>query len=144
MTVLDELLLRPPRGYEILKEHMDEELRQHGINVGTLAKAEFKHAVKTGEIPPRWDRSHKPSFMSIITECYNKRDKPKRQREVADRAKRRDERSKVECFAYHDVIDSPGEVVALTSSKRLFVNRADVLRDPKQRPCYQHPGLRVF
>jgi len=48
--------------------------------------------------------------------------------------------------AYKDVTNSPGEVVARTTSERLDIHPAEVLRDPKLRVPggYQHPGLRLF
>jgi hypothetical protein len=41
--------------------------------------------------------------------------------------------------AFHDNIDSIGEVDALTGSEALEVNRGDILRDPKL--SYTHPCL---
>jgi len=51
----------------------------------------------------------------------------------------RDERKRLFSEAFHDNIDSLGEVDALTGSEALEVNRGDVLRDPKLR--YVHPSL---
>jgi len=52
----------------------------------------------------------------------------------------RDERKRLFSEAFHDNIDSIGEVDALTGSEALEVNRGDVLRDPKLR--YVHPSLK--
>lgn len=52
------------------------------------------------------------------------------------------ERQRLFKEAFHDNIDSIGEVDALTRSEALNVDRADVLRDPKLSG-YQHPALAV-
>ena len=52
----------------------------------------------------------------------------------------RNERKRLFQEAFHDNIDSIGEVDALTGSEALEVNRGDVLRDPKIRG-YRHPCL---
>ena len=44
--------------------------------------------------------------------------------------------------AFHDNIDSKGEVDALAGTEALTVDRGDVLRDPKVKG-YQHPTLAV-
>ena len=68
-------------------------------------------------------------------------------KQLKDRAhgERRKEKQRIFDEAHHDVIDSPGEVDALTNSKVLRIERADVLRDPKLRtPAngYTHAFLR--
>jgi len=52
----------------------------------------------------------------------------------------RDERRRLFQEAFHDNVDSIGEVDARTGSEALSVDRGDVLRDPKI-PGYRHPSL---
>jgi hypothetical protein len=54
------------------------------------------------------------------------------------------ERRRIFQEAHHDILKSPGEVDALTSSTALGIERADVLRDPKLRTPengYTHAAL---
>jgi hypothetical protein len=53
----------------------------------------------------------------------------------------REERARLFQEAYHDQLNSVGEIDALTSGIALDVVPGDVLWDPKLRG-YQHPGLR--
>ena len=53
----------------------------------------------------------------------------------------RDERKRLFQEAFHDNIDSLGEVDTLTGSDPLDINPGDVLRDPKLRLPYVHPCL---
>ena len=56
------------------------------------------------------------------------------------------ERKRIFQEAFHDNVDSIGELDALTDSPILGISRAEVLRDPKVRVNghpYVHPGLRV-
>jgi hypothetical protein len=50
------------------------------------------------------------------------------------------ERQRLFQEAFHDNIDSKGEVDALTGSEALTVDRGDVLPDPKVKG-YRHPAL---
>lgn len=63
----------------------------------------------------------------------------KRERDQA-RMANFEERERLFHEAFHDNIDSLGEVDALTSSEVLGIGRAEVLRDPKVRG-YRHPKL---
>ena len=65
--------------------------------------------------------------------CRSKREKDKTRQDT------RDERKRLFREAFHDNIDSRGEVDALTGSDMLSVDRGDVLRDPKLK--YIHPSL---
>jgi hypothetical protein len=67
-----------------------------------------------------------------------RRSRSKREKDKA-RQDTRDERKRLFQEAFHDNIDSIGEVDALTGSEALDVNRGDVLRDPKL--SYIHPCL---
>lgn len=53
-----------------------------------------------------------------------------------------EERKRIFQEAHYDNVESIGEVVALSNSVTLAIDRADVLRDPKL-PEYEHPSLRV-
>ena len=64
----------------------------------------------------------------------SKREKDKARQDI------RDERKRLFSEAFHDNINSFGEVVSLTASELLNVARGDVLRDPKIRE-YRHPSL---
>ncbi len=67
------------------------------------------------------------------------RSRSKREKDKA-RQDTRDERQRLFKEAFHDNIDSIGEVDALSGSGALDVSRGDVLRDPKIRE-YRHPSL---
>jgi hypothetical protein len=58
-----------------------------------------------------------------------------------DRSEKRSELREVFAEALHDHVGSKGEVVALTSSESIEIDRGDVLRDPKI-PGYVHPVVR--
>jgi hypothetical protein len=67
------------------------------------------------------------------------RARSKREKDKA-RQDARDERKRLFSEAFHDNINSLGEVDSLTASESLNVDRGDVLRDPKI-PEYRHPSL---
>jgi len=67
-----------------------------------------------------------------------RRARSKREKDKA-RFDSRLERARLFQEAFHDNIQSIGEVDALTTSEALEVNRGDVLRDPKL--SYIHPCL---
>jgi hypothetical protein len=62
-----------------------------------------------------------------------------KQKKDQTRARIREERQRILHEAFHDNVDSVGEVDALTDSQLLDVSRGEVLRDPKVR--YVHPSL---
>jgi hypothetical protein len=68
-----------------------------------------------------------------------RRSRSKREKDKT-RQDTRDERQRLFKEAFHDNIDSLGEVDALTGSEALSIDRGDVLRDPKIRE-YRHPSL---
>jgi hypothetical protein len=69
---------------------------------------------------------------------------PSKRLRDATRLELRLERKRLFKEAFHDNINSLGEVDATTGSELLKIDRGDVLLDPKQRPYYKHPAFEAW
>jgi hypothetical protein len=88
-------------------------------------RVEFHEDIRSGRIPYRRGRARSKQTKDL------------------KHWQQREERTRILNEAHHDVLESPGEIDALTNSETLHVSRGEVLKDPKQRPYYLHPCLQL-